>query len=582
MPDKNPSNSGNGLRQRAEAKALGTPSSLTEGDEQLSPEETRKMLHELQVHQLELEMQNEELRRTQIELDSARARYFDLYNLAPVGYCTVSEKGLILEANLTAATLLGVSRAMMVGQAMSRFILTEDQDSYYRLRKRLLETGTVQVSVLRLLRTNSPPFWARLEATVTCGEGASGTPLLRLMLSDITERKQWEEEQKVLQLQLAQARKMESIGRLAGGVAHDFNNMLGVILGHTELTQTGLDPSQPLHAHLEEIRKAAERSALLTSQLLAFARKQIIDARVIDLNTTVAGMLMMMRRLISENIDLSWAPGTNLWPIKIDPSQIDQILANLCINSRDAITGAGKIMVETKNSVFDATSCACHPGCLPGEYVVLIVSDNGCGMDEQALTKIFEPFFTTKETGKGTGLGLAMVYGIVKQNNGFIYASSRPGHGTTFSIYLPRHRDEDEQIQEEEQLFQADDARGNETILLVEDQVPLLEMITLMLEHDGYTVLAATTPDQAIELAKAHAGKIRLLMTDVIMPEMNGQDLARQLHSLYPGIKRLFMSGYTADIIGRHGVLDESVNFIQKPFSMRNLSVKVREVLEQQ
>lgn len=581
MPDKNPFNSGNGLRQRAEAKALETTSSQTEGVEQLSLEETHKMLHELQVHQLELEMQNEELRRTQIELESARAQYFDLYNLAPVGYCTVSEKGLILDVNLTAATLLDVSRAAMVGKAMSRFILTEDQDTYYRLRKRLLETGTVQVSVLRLLRTNSPPFWARLEATVTCGEGASGTPLLRLMLSDITERKQWEEEQKVLQLQLAQARKMESIGRLAGGVAHDFNNMLGVILGHTELAQIGLDPSQPLHAHLEEIYKAAEHSALLTSQLLAFARKQIIDTRVIDLNTSVAGMLVMMRRLISENIEFSWTPGTNLWPIKIDPSQIDQILANLCINSRDAITDAGKIMVETKNSVFDATSCACHPGCLPGEYVVLIVSDNGCGMDEQALTQIFEPFFTTKETGKGTGLGLAMVYGIVKQNNGFIHASSHPGQGTTFSIYLPRHQDKDEQIQGEE-LVQADYATGNETILLVEDQVPLLKMITRMLEHSGYTVLAASTSDQAMELAKEHADKIRLLITDVIMPEMNGQDLAQQLHSLYPGIKRLFMSGYTADIIGRHGVLDESINFIQKPFSMRNLSLKVREVLEQQ
>ena len=581
MPDKNPFNSGNGLRQRAEAKALETTSSPTEGVEQLSLEETHKMLHELQVHQLELEMQNEELRRTQIELESARAQYFDLYNLAPVGYCTVSEKGFILEANLTAATLLDVSRAAMVGQAMSRFILAEDQDTYYRLRKRLLETGTVQVSALRLLRTNSPPFWARLEATVTSGEGASGAPLLRLMLSDITERKQWKEEQKGLQLQLAQVRKMESIGRLAGGVAHDFNNMLGVILGHTELAQAGLDPSQPLHAHLEEIRKAAERSALLTSQLLAFARKQIIDARVIDLNTTVAGMLVMMRRLISENIEFSWTPGTNLWSIKIDPSQIDQILANLCINSRDAITDAGKIMVETKNRVFDAASCSAYPGCIPGEYVALIVSDNGCGMDEQALTQIFEPFFTTKETGKGTGLGLAMIYGIVKQNNGFIYASSHPGQGTTFSIYLPRHQGKDEQIQGEE-LVQADYATGNETILLVEDQVPLLEVTALMLEHSGYTVLAATTPDQAIELAKEHAGKIRLLMTDVIMPEMNGQDLARQLHSLYPGLKRLFMSGYTADIIGRHGVLDDSIHFIQKPFSMRNLSLKVREVLEQQ
>jgi PAS domain S-box-containing protein len=398
------------------------------------------------------------------------------------------------------------------------------------------------------------------------------------LITDITERKRAEEEKEKLQAQLVQAQKMESVGRLAGGVAHDFNNMLGVILGHTELALEQVDPAQPIHADLQEVRKAAERSADLTRQLLAFARKQTVAPKVIDLNKTVSGMLKMLQRLIGEDIDLAWLPGKALGPVNVDPSQIDQILANLCVNARDAIAGVGKVTIETGAAAFDEAYCAAHAGFVPGDYVLLAVSDSGCGMDAETLGHLFEPFFTTKELGRGTGLGLAMVYGAVKQNKGFINVYSEPGQGTTFKIYLPRHLAKADRPAEKKPDQPA--GRGHETILLVEDEPMILRMTTMMLERLGYAVIGAKTPGEAIRLANEHAGEIHLLMTDVVMPEMNGRDLAGNILSLYPGIKRLFMSGYTANVIAHHGVLDQGVNFIQKPFSMKDLAAKVPEVLD--
>ena len=382
-------------------------------------------------------------------------------------------------------------------------------------------------------------------------------------------------EEMKLQEQYRQAQKMESVGRLAGGVAHDFNNMLGVILGHTELAMDQMDPAGPLFPNLQEIRKAAERSADLTRQLLAFARKQTIAPKVLDLNETIEGMLKMLRRLIGEDIDLAWLPKAGIWQVMVDPSQIDQVLANLCVNARDAITDVGKVTIETGNATFDEAYCDDHLGSVPGEYLLLAVSDDGCGMDKETLGKLFEPFFTTKETG--TGLGLSTVYGVVKQNNGFINVYSEPGDGTTFKLYLPRYAGVAEQVRTEGSAEPAD--RGHETILLVEDEPAILKLATTMLERQGYTVLAASMPGEAIRLAAEHTGKIHLLMTDVVMPEMNGRELAKNLLSLYPDLKRLFMSGYTADVIAHRGVIDEGVNFIQKPFTMQDLAAKVRQVL---
>jgi PAS domain S-box-containing protein len=395
---------------------------------------------------------------------------------------------------------------------------------------------------------------------------------------DITDRKHNEEARIKLEEQLQQVHKMEAIGQLAGGVAHDFNNMLGVILGHAELAMDTVDPSQMLYTDLEEIRKAATRSADITRQLLAFARKQTIIPKIIDLNTTVVGMLKMLRRLIGEDIDLAWMPGNALWQVKVDPSQIDQILANLCLNARDAIVGVGRITVETGNVTFDEDDCSHHPDILPGDHVMLAVSDTGCGIEKETLLHIFEPFFTTKDVGEGTGLGLAMVYGAVKQNNGFINVYSEPEMGTTIRIYLPRHLGNTEPLRSMESTEST--LTGHETILLVEDEPTILNMASAMLQRLGYSVIAASTPGQAMQLAKEFTAKIELLITDVIMPEMNGRELARNLLPHHPEMKCLFMSGYTANIIANQGVLDDGVNFIQKPFSRIDLGTKVREVLE--
>jgi len=395
--------------------------------------------------------------------------------------------------------------------------------------------------------------------------------------TDITERKREELEKEKLQAQLLQAQKLESVGRLAGGVAHDFNNMLSVILGYAGLVLEQMKPDQPMYIALQEIKQAAQRSADLTRQLLAFARKQTVTPKVLNLNETVKSMLNMLRRLIGENIDLVWLPGENLGQIKMDPSQIDQILANLCVNARDAIGDTGKITITTSNVLADAAYCAGRNGFLPGEYVLLTVSDNGCGMDSEMLEHLFEPFFTTKEVGKGTGLGLAMVYGVIKQNNGHIEISSVPGQGSTFEMYLPRYMARADRMQMPEAVQSV--VPGHETILLVEDESMILKMVSEMLKSLGYNVLPAATPGEAIRLAQNYAGEIHLLMTDVVMPEMNGRDLAKKLLSLYPDIKRVFMSGYTADVIAYHGVLDEGVHFIQKPFTMKDLTAIIKNVL---
>jgi signal transduction histidine kinase/ActR/RegA family two-component response regulator len=387
------------------------------------------------------------------------------------------------------------------------------------------------------------------------------------------------EEKEMLAAQLIQAQKMESVGRLAGGVAHDYNNMLNVILGYAEMAMAEVDPTDPLYARLEKIHHAATRSAEITRQLLAFARKQTIDPRELDLNETVEkGVLPVLSKLMGENIDLVWRPGANLWPVKMDPAQIDQILANLCVNARDAIDNVGKITIETGRATFDADYCADHPGFVPGDFVLLAVSDNGCGMDKATLNQIFEPFFTTKKAGKGTGLGLATVYGIVKQNNGFINVYSEPGNGTVMKVYLARHSGS--QIFQKTDQKNKDDVSGRgEIILVVEDEPDILDLIRAMLEKSGYRVLTASTPSQALDLARNHGGSVDLMITDIILPEMNGRDLNRHLASIFPNLKVLFMSGYTADVIAHHGVLEEGVQFIQKPFAMKDLVLKVKEVL---
>jgi len=397
--------------------------------------------------------------------------------------------------------------------------------------------------------------------------------------TDITTRRQSEEAHERLQAQLGQAQKIESIGRLAGGVAHDFNNILSVILGYTDMALQHVEEGQPLRTDLLEIRQAIERSSKLTRQLLAFARKQAIAPRVLDLNATVEEMLKMLRRLIGEDIDLAWLPGKNLQPVRVDPSQLDQVLANLCVNARDAIADVGRITIETANVTLDETLCERHPDCVPGDYVMLAVSDDGCGMDEETLANIFDPFFTTKDVGTGTGLGLSTVYGIVKQNNGCIDVRSEPARGSRFSIYLPQHREEAGQAAGGARPGRPV-ARGAETIVLVEDEPANLEMCRRMLAELGYTVLPAATPEECFRLVREHEGRIDLLMTDVVMPGMNGPDLANSLCAAIPGLKCLFMSGYTDKALNYQEILATGIDLIQKPFSFEELADRIRRVLK--
>jgi PAS domain S-box-containing protein len=511
--------------------------------------------------------------------DEEIRKFRTIADKATYGVAITDLDGNITYANETFARMHGWEPAELAGRHLAIFHSEDQLVRVEALLERLVREGGFAAEEVWHRKRDGSVFPTLMNASVI--QDAAGTSrFLSATALDITELKRAEQEREKLQAQLAQAQKMESIGRLAGGVAHDFNNLLGVILGHTELALENANPAQPLYADLLEIQKAAQRSADLTRQLLAFARKQTIAPQVCDLNETVAGMLKMLRRLIGEPIALIWRPGSPLWPVKVDPAQIDQILVNLCVNARDAIAGVGQITIETGNASLDETYCAQHAGFVPGEYVRLAVSDDGCGMDSETLAHLFEPFFTTKGVGRGTGLGLATLYGVVKQNQGFVTVYSEPGQGTTFTLYWPRHRG---QAAPAVLAGPAEPARrGHETVLLVEDEPALLHLGTMMLEKLGYRVLAAGTPGEAIRLAEEHAGAIHLLMTDVVMPEMNGRDLARRLLSLYPNLKRLFMSGYPASVIAPHGVLDDGVHFLQKPFAKRELAAKIREALEQE
>lgn len=388
---------------------------------------------------------------------------------------------------------------------------------------------------------------------------------------DITEQLQ-------LADQLQQSQKLDSIGRLAGGVAHDFNNMLTIILGHAGMALGKLPAGNPVLTHLEEIRNAANRSAELTRQLLAFARRQTITPQILDLNQTIAGLLKMLKRLIGENILLHWHPARELWPVRLDPAQIDQILVNLCVNARDAITGPGEITLATECVTLDAAAGRGRTEAVPGEYVRIAVRDTGCGMDPQTLSRIFEPFFTTKEFGAGTGLGLATVYGIVRQNNGFIDVASTPGQGSVFTIHLPRHVEAADAGPRDSATVPG----GTESILLVEDDYGILQIASQMLRNLGYAVTAMESPARALQMAAEPSAKFDLVITDVVMPGMNGRALADRVLARWPGIRILFISGYSADIIARNGILEDGVFFIPKPFSPRALAIKVREVLDAQ
>jgi len=443
----------------------------------------------------------------------------------------------------------------------------------------------------RALEPVSPPL--TIEVVHRCKDGTTYPAEVRLskirmrnrecilsLVRDLTERKQAEAERELLQAQLLQAQKMESIGRLAGGVAHDFNNMLQVILGHVELILEWNGLNQSSRESLEEIRNSARRSADITRQLLGFARKQMANPKALNLNDTVTTILRMLQRLIGERISLDWKPFNSLWQVCIDPIQVDQILANLVINARDAIADTGTVKIATRNITLDKRSAKNVPDAVPGDYVLLSVNDTGCGMDKEALDHLFEPFYTTKGLGQGTGLGMATVYGIVRQNKGFIAVRSKPGKGTKVSIYLPRMERNTAEMNAAKTTGKPGCA--GQTVMIAEDEAPVLKLGRSILERFNYTVLAAGSVEEALDLAKNHKGTIDLLITDVIMPRMNGHALSEKVKALHPQIKTLFISGYTADAITQQGILENNVQFLQKPFSVNALIMRVREILGQE
>ncbi|MEW6490501.1 MAG: PAS domain S-box protein [Thermodesulfobacteriota bacterium] len=508
-------------------------------------------------------------RRAEAALRESHRTLEALFEASPLPTFAVDPAGRVLFWNPAAERVFGWSEGEAVGQYLP-IVAPEDREEFDALRRQSLGGRGVAGVEIRRRRKDG----ARIDLSVSNAplRDADGAVVgVVAVLEDITRRK-------AMEGQLRQAQRMEAVGRLAAGVAHDFNNLLTVINGLAELAASDLGPGHTLAPRLRGILDAGERAASLTRQLLAFSRQQVVSPRALDLNAAVGGLQGMLRRLIGEDLELEWKPAAGVWPVRLDPSQLDQLLANLVVNARDAIPGTGTVTVETSNAVLDEAWCDKHPGSTPGEYAVLTVSDTGTGMDQETLAHVFEPFFTTKEPGKGTGLGLATVYGIVTQAGGAVYLESEPGRGTTFRIYLPRWTGGGEAAVVRD--VPAVPPRGTETVLLVEDEAAILALGQTILERQGYRVLAARTPGEALLLAEKEAGEIHLLATDVVMPGMNGRELYAKLHDLRPGLKCLYLSGYTADAISRRGVLPEGVSFLQKPYSLKTLAAKVRAVLD--
>jgi two-component system, cell cycle sensor histidine kinase and response regulator CckA len=520
-----------------------------------------------------------ERKKAQEALQESERKYKLLIETTNTGYVILDNQGKVFDANREYLRMTGRSRLEdILGRSAADWTAPHDLDRNELAFRECLQKGLIRNLEIDYLNAQGQLIPIEIQASVLSADESSQ---ILSICRDITERRLAVKEQERLNSQLIQAQKMESVGRLAGGVAHDFNNMLGVIIGWADMARLNLSPENELHAILGHIMEAAQRSADLTRQLLAFARKQHVEPIIVDLNETIESVLKMLRRLIGEDIQLSWKPAAGLEPVFIDPIQVDQILANLCINARDAIGhNIGEIGIKTGVVDLDEEFCKSRIGATAGRYIMLAVSDNGCGMDSELLANVFEPFFTTKGKGKGTGLGLATVYGIVNQNKGYIDVSSQPGKGSTFYIYLPRHAAGT--LDAPGPAKATDMLHGNETILLVEDEKHLLKAVQTMLNQLGYTVLPAATPGEAIRLSAEYSNPLHLLITDVVMPEMNGQELARNLREIRPDLKCLFISGYAAEYLSHQSIPSEGTYYLQKPFLMNGLAIKIKAILKAQ
>ncbi|MBI1294250.1 response regulator [bacterium] len=566
------------LRRKTQERAASTPD---EGKELDASDEMQQILHELQVHQIELEIQNEELRYTQESLLVAQARYFDLYDMAPVGYLTLNQQGIILETNLTGARLLGTARSLLPGQPFTQHILPEDQDIYYHFRRLLTKKETSQQCEVRLRHPAAEPTWVHLNGAMK-PEEPDGILTLRITLSDITALKQAEEKLSNNERNMAETQRLNMIGQLAGGIAHEFNNALAVILLRTEMTLLLVEQDGKAHRNLVDIHATVQQSANLVRQLLGFARKQIIKPIPLNLNEVITNIQPMLTNLLGAQIELFWQPDDSPCLLDMDPAQIEQVLVNLCINARDAIAGKGKVTIEVAKST--ATEVDQPEALAPGEYIILTVSDSGQGIDKEVMAHIFEPFFTTKAIGKGVGLGLSMVQGVILQNRGKIEVFSQPGQGATFRIFLPRlvgaHQPKQmEQPSASLEQPKAPSRQGERTVLLVEDSPLLLESVAEFLEYQGYTVLSAVTPKEALAYAEGFPGVIHLLLTDIVLPDMNGPEMAALVLALRPQVQVLYTSGYSVEAVASRGVQISKSHFLQKPYTLADLAAKLSEIL---
>jgi PAS domain S-box-containing protein len=499
-------------------------------------------------------------------LNHTESQFRALFKNAPVAVLIADDLGVYVDANPAACELLAVPHEEVLGHTIHDFVVDSAKPEAWPMWEQFLKEGRIH-RVIHVQRPDGTVIEVDFFATTNFLPGRHFS-----MLHDVTGQRRLEE-------QLRQSQKLESVGQLAGGIAHDFNNLLTVITGYAELTLKHLKKSDPLARNVEEIKKAADRAATLTRQLLAFSRKQVLQPKVLDLNTIIVNIEKMIGRLIGENMELRTLPSPGLAFVKADPGQIEQVILNLVVNARDAMPAGGKITIETANVYLDEAYSREHIAVQPGRFAMLAVTDSGHGMDTGTIKKIFEPFFTTKEQGKGTGLGLATVYGIVKQSGGNIWVYSEIGVGTTFKIYLPQV---DEQISAPDaDAAHPASAAGTETILLVEDEEKVRHLASESLRQHGYTVLEATDGEHALAICRQHEGPIDLLLTDVVMPKMSGKVLAEQLVRLRPDTWVLYMSGYANQAIVHQGILDEDISFIEKPFTPDGLVLKVVERLRQ-
>ena len=514
---------------------------------------------------------NAALRSAQENLRRSELNFRSLVTNAPYGICRCDSTGKILDANPALLELLGhTAPDELIGQHI--FSLYADNDQWFDLADFLRSSEPFRGLAAEWKRKNGPTTVVRVSGR-SVANGGDGELVFELFAEDVTERR-------LLEQQLRQSQKMEAVGRLAGGIAHDFNNLLMVISGYSEFLLERLGAEPHLRGPAQEIASAAERASSLTRQLLAFSRKQMLAPRIVNLNDVATENIKMLTRMIGEDIDLVMVPSQNLWAVRADAGQIEQVIMNLAVNARDAMPSGGKLTIETSNVTLDEDYARFHAPLRPGDYVMVAISDTGAGMDGETQSHIFEPFFTTKGT-KGTGLGLSTVYGIVKQSGGYIWVYSEVGRGTTFKIYLPRVASTGEtavQVATPVEFRKVEP--GTETILLVEDEANLRYLARQYLEKQGYKVIEAADGAVAMQIAVAHEATIHLLLTDVIMPGMNGRELAQRISEIRPNVKVLYMSGYTENVIGHNGMLDAGVRLLQKPFNLRDLKGKVREVLD--